>query len=92
MKRTSCIACGTPAPEGKTAHTLIGEPHRWRLVRRPAPEGGHVLDWYCRGCWSKRRRPGLEGDPADGSAAEEAGKKFDSALAALKRPPSRPSR
>jgi hypothetical protein len=93
MKQTSCVACGTPTPDGKSAHTLLGAPHRWRLVRRAAPEGGHVLDWYCRTCWQKRKRADGEDHLADASAAAEAGKKFDSALAALKqRPPSKPTR
>ena len=92
MKPTSCAACGVPTPDGKSPHTLLAAPHRWRLVRRASPDGSHVLDWYCRACWQKRKRADDDGQPADASDASEAGKKFDSALAALKRPPSKPTR
>lgn len=91
MRYTRCVGCGAKTPDASTAHTLISERHGWRLTRRATAEGNHVLDWYCRPCWQERKRK-AEAQADEGSHAAEAGKKFDSALAALKRPPSRPGR
>ncbi len=86
-----CVGCGAKTPDASTAHTLISEQHGWRLTRRETADGTYVLDWYCRSCWQERRRK-ADAHAAEPSHAAAAGKKFDSALAALKKPPSRPAR
>jgi hypothetical protein len=32
--------------------------HGWRLVRSSSPTEGQTLEWYCRSCWSVRKRLG----------------------------------
>jgi hypothetical protein len=51
--KPECVSCGANAPETNTNHTVIQQ--GWRLERRQADDGKHVLAWWCAACWARRK-------------------------------------
>jgi hypothetical protein len=52
LTQRQCADCGAVAPKTRTAHSLIGARHGWRVVRSRAPDGREQVQWRCPTCWS----------------------------------------
>lgn len=58
VSQQSCVDCGALSPPTRTAHTLIGKAHGWRVTREETAEGAK-LHWRCPTCWVAHRQRSL---------------------------------
>lgn len=69
-----CAECGVMSPPTRTAYTLIGKAHGWRVTRYPAPPRPGVVgkswrfEWHCPTCW-----PAVKSARGDAMHADEMG-------------------
>ena len=72
-----CAECGILSPPTRTAYTLIGKAHGWRVTRYPAPPRPGVarswrFEWHCPTCWPAVRS--VRGETVTGAGDDPDGK------------------
>ena len=55
VSQQRCVDCDVLSPPTRTAHTLIGKAHGWRVTREQTAEGVRLL-WRCPTCWVAHRQ------------------------------------
>jgi hypothetical protein len=67
------VDCGALSPSTKTAYTLIGAKHTWRLQQVRKEDGTVVVERRCPACWTRFQesvsRRGRRGPPIGATAA-----------------------
>ncbi len=53
-----CVDCNVLSPPTRTAYTLIGKAHGWRVTREERA-GGARMAWRCPTCWVAHRQKAL---------------------------------